>query len=141
MLVSEKDGTVIPLYLYRSILCARTFNVNVTKLRLSEGTKAILRGDAGTKGFLKDSATEGVRPINQMMSEDAFELGSNMPEARENYTEVEDYIKNQKMNIQSHEVVQSNAERAREGRAKNDVANAEICASSMRVRSDIKGTR
>ena len=85
---------------------------------MSEGTKAILRGDAGTKGFLKDRATEGVRPINQMMSEDALGLDSNMPEAEEICTEVEDYIKNQKINIQSHEVVHSNAERAKEGRAK-----------------------
>ena len=69
VLLSEKDGTIIPLYLYRSILCARTFNVNVTKLKLSEGTKAILRGDAGTKSFLKNHATQSMQPINQMMSE------------------------------------------------------------------------
>ena len=118
VLLSEKDGTIIPLYLYRSILCARTFNVNVPKLKLSEGTKAILRGEAGTKGFLKNHDTQSMQSINTTMSEEAFGLDEITPEADEVCTEVEEYISNQKESIQSREAECTDIERAKEGRAK-----------------------
>ena len=44
VLISEQDGTVVPLYKYKDVLSARTQNLDVQKLQFSNQSLAILSG-------------------------------------------------------------------------------------------------
>ena len=54
VLISEQDGTVVPLYLYRSILSARTQNLDVHKLSFSNVNLAVIGNVTQHRGFIRD---------------------------------------------------------------------------------------